>query len=33
MVNGGLTIRHGPRELARYDATGRLLQEARKATA
>ena len=31
--DGWLAIRHGPRELARYDATGKLLQEARKAAA
>ena len=28
-----IAIRHGPRELARYDATGKLLPEARKAAA
>ena len=28
-----IAIRHGPRELARYDATGKLLPEARKAPA
>lgn len=31
--NGGLTIRHGPRELARYDRRGKLLKEACQAAA
>lgn len=31
--DGGLAIRHGPRELARYDANGTLLTKDRKAAA